>query len=67
MRMNCYTQWGFPWSSQRVLTLQNLLLLHYYLYLLAYNVIYVVPLAVIVPTFSITLAQRNLLNGREGS
>jgi len=44
----------------RVLTLQNLPVFHYYLYLLIYNVIYVIPLAVIVLTFSITLGARKL-------
>lgn len=51
---------GFPMVFTRVLTLQNLPLLDYYLYLLAYNVIYVIPLAVIVLTFSITLGAKKL-------
>jgi|MudIll2142460700_1097286.scaffolds.fasta_scaffold01192_5 thiol-disulfide isomerase/thioredoxin len=51
---------GFPMVFTRVLTLQNLPVFHYYLYLLIYNVIYVIPLAVIVLTFSITLGARKL-------
>jgi len=51
---------GFPMVFTRVLTLQNLPLLDYYLYLLTYNVIYVIPLAVIVLTFSITLGAKKL-------
>jgi len=51
---------GFPMVFTRVLTLQNLPTFHYYLYLLAYNVIYVIPLAVIVLMFSITLGAKKL-------
>jgi hypothetical protein len=51
---------GFPMVFTRVLTLQNLPVFHYYFYLLIYNVIYVIPLAVIVLTFSITLGARKL-------
>jgi thiol-disulfide isomerase/thioredoxin len=51
---------GFPMVFTRVLTLQNLPLLHYYVYLLAYNVIYVIPLTVIVLMFSITLGAKKL-------
>jgi len=51
---------GFPMVFTRVLTLQNLPILDYYLYLLIYNVIYVIPLAVIVLTFSITLGAKKL-------
>lgn len=51
---------GFPMVFTRVLTLQNLPIFHYYLYILVYNVIYVVPLAVIVLTFSITLGAKKL-------
>jgi hypothetical protein len=51
---------GFPMVFTRVLTLQNLPIVDYYLYLVIYNVIYVIPLAVIVVTFSITLGARKL-------
>ena len=51
---------GFPMVFTRVLTLQNLPVFHYYVYLLIYNVIYVIPLAIIVVMFSITLGARKL-------
>ncbi len=46
---------GFPAIYTRVLTLRHLPLLTYYLYLIVYNIIYVVPLLVIVLVFSLTL------------
>lgn len=51
---------GFPMVFTRVLTLHNLPAAHYYLYLVAYNTIYVIPLAVIVLIFSITLGAKKL-------
>ena len=51
---------GFPMVYTRALTLNNLPTLTYYLYLLLYNVIYVIPLAAIVVTFTITLGARKL-------
>ena len=49
---------GFPMVYTRALTLHRLPQLHYYLYLLFYNVIYVIPLAFIVLMFAITLGTR---------
>jgi len=51
---------GFPMVFTRVLTLHNLPLLQYYLYLVLYNIVYVIPLAVIVLIFTITLGARKL-------
>ncbi len=51
---------GFPIVFTRVLTLNNLQTLHYYLYLIFYNVIYVIPLGVVVLIFAITLGSKKL-------
>jgi thiol-disulfide isomerase/thioredoxin len=51
---------GFPMVFTRVLTLHALPPTGYYLYLLFYNTVYVVPLAVIVVAFVITLGNRKL-------
>lgn len=51
---------GFPMVFTRVLTSHSLPTLKYYLYLIFYNVIYVIPLAVIVLFFSVTLGGRKL-------
>jgi thiol-disulfide isomerase/thioredoxin len=51
---------GFPMVFTRVLTLHNLQIPQYYLYLVLYNVVYVVPLAVIVLLFTATLGSRKL-------
>jgi len=51
---------GLPMVYTRVLTLEGLPALDYYLYLLLYNVIYVIPLMVIVLLFSLTLGKRKL-------
>ena len=51
---------GFPMVYTRVLTLKNLTTLDYYGYLAFYNIIYVIPLAVIVLMFTITLGSRKL-------
>jgi thiol-disulfide isomerase/thioredoxin len=51
---------GFPIIFTRVLTLNNLQTLHYYLYLIFYNVIYVIPLGVVVLIFAITLGSKKL-------
>jgi hypothetical protein len=56
---------GFPMVFTRALTLQELDGAGYYGYLLLYNVIYVVPLAVIVLAFTYTLGSRKL-SEREG-
>jgi glutaredoxin len=51
---------GFPMVYTRILTLGNLAPATYYLYLAAYNIIYVVPLFVIVLAFAATLGNRKL-------
>jgi len=51
---------GFPMVFTRVLTLSELSGTTYYLYLLLYNLIYVVPLAIIVAIFTVTLGSRKL-------
>lgn len=51
---------GFPMVFTRVLTLHDLPAAGYYLYLLFYNLIYVIPLSVIVLAFVITLGSRKL-------
>lgn len=57
---------GLPMVYTRILTLEQLPTAGYYLYLLLYNLIYVVPLAVIVLLFSLGLARGKLqaLGGR---
>lgn len=56
---------GFPLVYTRALTLNDLSTAGYYLYLAAYNVIYVLPLLVIVVLFTVTLGRRRL-GAREG-
>ncbi|MCG2709891.1 MAG: hypothetical protein L6246_06210 [Thermodesulfovibrionales bacterium] len=51
---------GFPMVFTRILTLNDLSTLSYYLYLVLYNVIYVVPLSVIVLVFTVTLGKKKL-------
>jgi thiol-disulfide isomerase/thioredoxin len=51
---------GFPMVYTRVLTLHQLDNTEYYLYLLLYNFIYVIPLLLIVSAFVITLGGRKL-------
>lgn len=51
---------GFPMVFTRVLTLKKLSPLDYYLYLALYNAVYVVPLALIVLAFYVTLGSRKL-------
>jgi hypothetical protein len=51
---------GFPMVYTRVLTLHNLTALQYYQYLVLYNIVYVVPLAVIVAVITVTLGTRKL-------
>jgi glutaredoxin len=51
---------GFPMVFTRILTLHELSASAYYLYLLFYNLIYVVPLLVIVILFSVTLGAKKL-------
>lgn len=49
---------GFPMIYTRILTLRDLPSLQYYLYLIFYNLIYVIPLTVIVLIFAATLGKR---------
>lgn len=57
---------GFPAIYTRILTLQdNLSVVQYYLYLAFYNVVYVIPLAVIVGMFAWKMGGRKLTE-REG-
>jgi glutaredoxin len=51
---------GFPMVFTRILTLNNLPSFSYYLYLVLYNMIYVIPLSLIVLLFTITLGKKNL-------
>lgn len=51
---------GFPMVFTRILTLNNLSPANYYLYLVLYNIVYVVPMAVIVLGFTYTLGKRQL-------
>jgi len=51
---------GFPMVFTRVLTLREFAPSTYYLYLFYYNVVYVIPLAVIVAIFTVTLGSRKL-------
>ncbi len=51
---------GFPMVFTRILTLNDLSTTVYYLYLLFYNVIYIMPLLLIVIVFSVTLGARKL-------
>ena len=51
---------GFPMVFTRILTLHRLSTTTYYLYLVLYNIVYVVPLFFIVLVFTITLGSRKL-------
>jgi len=51
---------GFPIVFTRVLTLNSLPSFQYYFYLIFYNVIYVIPLGVVVLIFAITLGSKKL-------
>ncbi len=51
---------GFPMVYTRILTLNNLSPAIYYLYLTLYNLIYVIPLAVIVLAYAFTAGKRKL-------
>jgi hypothetical protein len=51
---------GFPMVFTRVMTLQRLPASTYYLYLALYNLVYVIPLLIIVVAFTITLGARKL-------
>ena len=51
---------GFPMVFTRILTLQELPIWQYYTYLALYNVIYVIPLLIIVIFFAVTLGAHQL-------
>jgi glutaredoxin len=51
---------GFPMIFTRALSLRHLSRLEYYLYLAFYNLVYIIPLLVIVLVFVITLGSRKL-------
>ena len=51
---------GFPMVYTRTLTLHGLESSTYYLYLALYNLIYVIPLIIIVGVFTLTLGARKL-------
>lgn len=51
---------GFPAIYTKILTAQNLSVTQYYLYLMFYNIIYVIPLAVIVGIFAWKMGGRKL-------
>ncbi len=54
---------GFPMVYTRTLTMHQLDSLSYYLYLLLYNLIYIIPLMLIVIVFTWTLGSRKLTEG----
>jgi hypothetical protein len=56
---------GFPMVFTRILTLNKLSTLAYYMYLVLYNLIYIIPLAIIVFIFTVTLG-RKILTERQG-
>jgi hypothetical protein len=51
---------GFPMVFTRILTLNNLSSAWYYFYLILYNVVYVIPLSLIVVVFTVTLGKKHL-------
>jgi len=51
---------GFPMIFTRILTINELAPSAYYGYLLLYNVVYIIPLLLIVSAFSLTLGARKL-------
>lgn len=51
---------GFPMVFTRILTLSDLSTPAYYLYLLLYNIVYVIPLLLIVIVFALTMGSRKL-------
>ncbi len=51
---------GFPMVFTRILTLNNIPSTEYYLYLALYNLVYVIPLLIIVLMFVITLGAKKL-------
>ncbi len=55
---------GFPMVYTRILTLKKLSSLSYYLYLVLYNVVYVIPLSIIVGMFTVTLGRKVLTDSQ---
>ena len=51
---------GFPMVYTRILTLSELTTFQYYLYLFLYNLIYIIPLLIIVILFTWTMGRRQL-------
>jgi hypothetical protein len=51
---------GLPMVYTRILTLQGLQVWQYYAYLAFYNVVYIIPLLVIVTLFAVTLGSHHL-------
>jgi hypothetical protein len=51
---------GFPMVFTRILTLSKLSTTSYYLYLILYNIVYIIPLFIIVLGFTLTLGRRKL-------
>ncbi len=51
---------GFPMIYTRILTLHKLTTTQYYLYLVMYNIVYVLPLSAIVVVVTVTLGARKL-------
>jgi len=51
---------GLPLTFTRILTLYNLPSLQYYLYIFFYNVVYIIPLLIIVLTFAMTFGRLKL-------
>ncbi len=51
---------GFPMVFTRILTLNSLPSFTYYMYLILYNLVYIIPLSIIVVIFTITLGKRNI-------
>ena len=51
---------GLPMVYTRVLTLNELSSIQYYLYLAFYNVIYIIPLLLIVVMFTLTLGSKKI-------
>jgi len=51
---------GFPMVFTKILALYKLIPIYYYMYILLYNVVYVIPLVVIVAIFTLSLGRMKL-------
>ena len=49
---------GIPLAYTKILTLESLSSLQYYLYLFLYNLIYIIPMVIVVSIFAITLGKK---------